>query len=100
MDTLDRLIVALCLDFERRCEAIKEKSFARRTLMEYRYLNARIYDAAVEIAGIRDGPIFIKDIGERIGYVNSELVYMSEVSYKRKKCEIKRAIAKKLYLTD
>lgn len=100
LNTLDEVVVALCLDYERRASAIKDGVFGRRTLMEYRYLNFRILEAALEIAGERDAELFIKEIGERTGYAKSELYRLCEVNYKRKKSDIKRAIAIKLHLID
>lgn len=93
-------MVALCLDYGRRCAAIAEGSYGRRVLMEYRYVNFRIYEAAAEIVGENIAERFIFEIGRRIGYAKSELDGMSEVTYKRKKNEIKRAIAEKLHLVD
>ena len=100
ISTLDDVIVALCLDYERRAEAIEKGSYGRRTLMEYRYINFRIYEAAAEIAGDRLAERFIFEIGNKIGYAKSELYQMSEMSYKRKKLEIKRSVAEKLHLVD
>ena len=101
MNTLNDVVVALCRDFERRRAAINEKSFGRRTLMEYKYLNSLIYDAAAEVVGVRDALAFIREIGEKTGYIRSEMYFrMSESNYKRKKSEVKRTVALKLHLTD
>ena len=40
----------------------------------------------------------IREIGGRVGYVDSALDGMSETTYKIKKKEVKRAIAKRLSL--
>ena len=98
--TLDGVVVALCLDFERRKNAIENKSFCRRTLMEYKYINERIYEAAAEIVGEADAELYINEIGGKIGYAKSDMPWLSEGSYKRNKNEVKRNIAKKLHLTD
>ena len=95
--SLDRLVVALCGDYERRERMIREGGLPLRMLSELRYLNMKILDAAEEVA-CYDGEIFISEIGEKIGYINSRLDFMSEPTYKRRKSEIKRSIAKKLYL--
>ena len=100
MSTLDCVVVALCLDYERRAQAIAEGSYSKRTLMEYRYINFRILEAAEEIVGAVFAERFIYEIGREIGYAKSELAVMSEVIYKRKKGEVKRAIAEKLHLVD
>lgn len=98
-ETLDFLIIALCRDFETRERSIKEKSCNRRTLMEYEYINRRIMDAAREIVGESYG-IYIKEIGERIGYAYSRIDHLSETDYKVKKREVKLNIARKMHLLD
>ena len=98
-ETLDFLIIALCRDFETRERSIKEKSCNRRTLMEYEYINRRLVDAAREIVGESYG-IYIKEIGERIGYAYSRVDGLSETDYKIKKKEVKLNIARKLHLLD
>ena len=95
--SLDRLVVALCGDYERRERLLREGGLPLRMLSELRYLNMKILDGAEE-AAYADGEIFISEIGERIGYVNSRLDFMSEPTYKRRKAEVKRSIARKLYL--
>ena len=99
-DTLDMLLVALCADFERRAAAISNHSVSARTEAEYRYLNYKITAAAREIVTESQAHLFIKEIGERLGYVKSELYYMSESSYKQKKQQIKQSIARALHLKD
>ena len=98
-DTLDYLIIAICRDFRTRQLAIKEKNFKRRTLMEYEYLNRRLIEAASEVVG-DDYEIYIKEIGERIGYAYSEIEDISETQYKDRKREVKINIAKQLHLMD
>ena len=98
--TLDTLVIALCLDYQRRKSAIEGRSVGRRVDTEFRYLNFRIFDAAAEIAGEEDAEGFIQDIGERIGYAKSELWHLSEGTYKDYKRCIKDNIAKKLHLID
>ena len=98
--TLDGLVVALCRDYERRRVAIEKGNFGKRTLMEYRYINFKMLDAAAEIVGLHQAESFISEIGERRGYAKCENPYMSEAAYKRCKAEIKRNIAVKLYLTE
>lgn len=98
--TLDTLVIALCLDYERRKKVIEEHSATRRVDTEFRYLNFKIYDAAAEIAGDDDAEEFIFEIGSRLGYAKSELWHLSEGTYKDYKRTIKDNIAKKLHLTD
>ena len=99
-DTLDELISALCRDYFRRGSAIERSSQTRRTLIEYRYLNYRIREAAAEIVGDHLAPIYIREIGESVGYAKSEDGTVSETTYKRYKKLIRDNIAKKLHLID
>ena len=96
--SVDALVIALCLDYERREQAIAEHTAKRRTDTEYRYLNFNIYDAVVEISGERDARAYISEIGRKIGYAKSALDHLSEVTYKEYKMLIKENIAKKLHL--
>ena len=98
--TVDAQVVALCADFRRRQEAIREQSVSHRTEMEYRYLNIKLTDAATEIAGERTARDYILEIGGRKGYACSELYYVSEATYKQQKQQIKLNIAKRLHLVD
>lgn len=95
---LDAVVIALCADFSRRAEAIALGNLPYNVIMEYRFLNYRIMNAAVEIAGSRDAKLFIKDIGGNIGYADSELWILSERAYKRRKKEVKDNIARRLSL--
>ena len=99
-ETLDGVVVALCRDYFRRCEAIKCAVYTSRTLMEYQYYNFKIFDGAAEIVGEEAAEKYIYEIGESSGYGNSRVVDVSEPVYKRKKNEVKRNIAKKLHLAD
>ena len=94
------MVVALCADYVRRRCAIAERSVTHRTEMEYRYLNFKLFSAAAEVVGEGRAEVMISEIGNRIGYAYSELSDVSEVSYKLKKQEVKRNIAKKLHLID
>lgn len=98
-ESLDKLVSAMCLDYKRRSLAIAEDKMERRTLMEYRYLNYRIYVAAAEIVGEKEAELFINEIGEHIGYAKSKSD-MCETVYKNSKLLCKIAIARKLRLID
>ena len=98
-DTLDGIIVALCRDYRRREEAVRNKTCSRRTSMEYEYINSRILSAAREIADDL-AENYINEIGKRVGYAYSRVDYASESTYKRIKKEIKKNIAKKLHMID
>ena len=98
--TLDTLVIALCLDFERRQAVIVGGKATKRTDTEYRYYNFKILDAAADIVGDDMAKLYIKEIGERIGYAKSEVDDVSEVTYKNYKRMIKDNIARKLHLSD
>lgn len=96
--TLDDLVVTLCADYFRRKRLIERRAATYSVIMECRFLNYRILDAASQIAGERDAEVFIREIGEGVGYANSALDTMSERTYKERKLEVKRAIARRLSL--
>ena len=100
VDTLDALVVALCLDYDRRADAIARSSASHRTDTEYRYLNFKIFDAVAEISGDLLASAYINEIGRHIGYAKSEIDSVSEVTYKNYKRLMKENIAKKLHLVD
>ena len=91
------LVVAMCRDYFRRKRIIGEGSVKRRIDTELRYLNYKIYDAAVEVVGEDEAEVFIKEIGEKIGYAGTASAF-SESTYKSKKSELKVRIAENLYL--
>ena len=93
--TLDAVIIALCADYARRAAAIEDGRIPFNVIMEYRFLNYRILNAAMEAAGERDAMSFVNELGKRRGYVDSE-TYLSESVYKNRKKEVKENIAKKL----
>lgn len=95
---VERLVTAICADYFRRAEVIGNRSAPYNVIMEYRFLNYRIMNAAVEIAGPRDALGFIKDIGMDIGYAASELWILSERAYKTRKKEVRDNIARRLSL--
>ena len=98
--TANALIVALCLDYPRRKSEILTCKLSRRTDIEFRYINSRMYDAAAEIVGEELAEIYIKEIGEKIGYAYSSVEDVSEVTYKVYKRRVKEAIARRLYLAE
>ena len=95
---LETVIIALCGDYLRRAEIISNRRAPYNVIMEYRFLNYRIMNAAVEIAGSRDALFFIYDIGNNIGYAASDLVVLSESVYKTRKREVIDNIARRLSL--
>ena len=99
-ESLDKMIVAVLGDYRRRKDAILDRSYSSRTQMEYRYVNYRIEEGALEICPINCVEKFIDEIAMRRGYAGSEIDCMSETTYKRQKQEIKYNIARKLHLID
>ncbi len=97
--TLDGLIIAMCKDYARRERALMTKSCSPRTMMEYKYLNIRLHEAAQEVAG-EHASAYINEIGEKIGYAYSKAGAVSESTYKMRKKEVKLNIARKLHLID
>ncbi len=98
VDTLDFLVRALCADYKRRESIILKREAERRVDNELRYLNFKLFDAAAEIVGEGRADLFIAEIGASIGYAKSRVEYLSEAMYKQYKTEVKRNIAKRLYL--
>ena len=92
---LDNLLIAICADYLRRAEVISSRSAPYNVVMEYRFMNYRIMNAAVEIAGSRDALVFIYDIGNDVGYTSSSLTVLSEKLYKKRKKEVKENIARR-----
>lgn len=97
-DGIEAIVISLCADYSRRAEVIVGRNAPYNVIMEYRFLNYRIMNAAVEMAGTRDALSFINDIGNNIGYSDSELWTLSERVYKLRKREVKYNIAKRLSL--
>ena len=98
--SLDALVVALCRDYDRREESILKSTCGGRVAIEYRYINYRILEAAREIAGSRYALLYIREIGKKVGYANSEIGCLSESAYKTEKLEVKLAVARRLSLLD
>ena len=98
MKSLDALVIAICLDYKRRAEAIEKRSAPKRTDTEFRYLNFNVFEAVAEIVGEKYAEAYIEEIGERVGYAKSKVAFSSEAGYKNTKRLIKNNLAKKLHL--
>lgn len=96
--TLDRVIIALCADYDRRKSAVAQKLVNPRCTMEYKYLNYRIYEAAAEIVGAAYAELYIDEIGRSVGYAKTAHPAAGEQTYKTEKQEVKHNIARKLHL--
>ena len=94
------IVEAHCADFDRRMLCVKGHSVTKRTEAEYRYLNAAVYTGAVNIVGKELAPIYIYEIGRKLGYAHSSVEGVGEVKYKNTKKLIKESIAKELHLVD
>lgn len=98
MDTLDMVITALCADYFRRDEEIRARRLPPRILMEYSYINNRIYEAAASVS-IQRADTYIREIGERTGYTKSALAdMMCERMYKEEKKRVRDGIKVRLHL--
>ena len=97
-DSLNDLVIALCADYERRRQLIEAGEASFSVIMECRYLNYRLFDAAAQVVGEHIAERFILDIGYSVGYAKTELYFMSERTYKISKQEIKQNIAKRFLL--
>lgn len=98
-DTLDELVVAFCRDRARRIYLREKSHLSKRTMVELRYLDYRIEEAAREIVGDKFD-IYLSEIANAVGYAKSEAANVSESVYKLNKARIKGNIARKLHLTD
>ena len=99
-DTVDQLVVAHCADYSRRKAQIERGGMSQRTVMELRYLNFRMLDAAAELVGEDDAEVYIEEIGMRRGYASTKIEDISESTYKIKKQKIKLALARGIHLID
>ena len=94
--SIDMVITALAADYKRRAEEIAKNELPPRIIMEYRYYNTKIFNAAAEIVGEIDAERYIDDIGSKKGYPANGEIYVSERLYYRRKLECKRGIARAL----
>ena len=97
---IEAVCESLCKDYFRRRRVVVGRLAERRIVMEYAYINSRIFDAASEIVGVVDAEKYIDEIGRRIGYAKSEIDSVSETTYKINKERIKVNILRKIYYID
>ena len=99
LDTpLYRVVCALCLDYDRRAEALKEKEGDMHTLLTYRYLNETIDRSIAEVCEEAICEEMRRDIGNYIGVSRTKLYYISNKTYKTRKRMSIEAIARNLHL--
>lgn len=96
---IEIVVKGLCADYRRRCAVIEARGASYKVIMEYRFLNYRIFNAAIEIVGEREALSFIEEIGNGDGYAKSNS-HLSESVYKKRKKEVKFNIAKRLLLYE
>ena len=96
--SVNRIVVALCGDYDRRKKEIEKNKIDTETLAYYRRLNAAIDEALYEECeeGIRN--TMRSDIGNGVGHRRTQLYYMAAGTYKSRKRNSKYRIAKRLNL--
>ena len=96
--SVNRIVVALCGDYDRRKREIEKNKIDTETLAYYRRLNAAIDEALYEECeeGIRS--TMRSDIGNGVGHRRTQLYYMAPGTYKTRKRNSKYRIAKRLNL--
>ncbi len=91
-DTEGLMVEALCADYGRRARLMSCTDTPKRTRIECRYINTRLYDAIRALCSDdEEAMLFLREIGLRRGYATSETT-LGETAYKQKKCEIRRQI--------
>jgi hypothetical protein len=92
------MVCALCQDYERRAEALAERSEDMATLLTYQYMNEVIDRAIASVceSGIREAMRY--DIGNHVGLSRTKILYISDGTYKARKRKTIEAIAKELHL--
>ncbi len=95
---VNRLVVALCGDYERRASVLRRQAAAAEVLSRFCALNSAIDEAVAQVCeeGIRRQ--MREDIGAGRGARRSPLYYISEGTYKNRKRAAKYHIARRLNL--
>ena len=96
----DAVVCALCADYARRELLCALPNIGRRMRAELAYYNSKILAAAESVVGEADAMTYINDIGARKGYAYSLVEGVCELTYKRRKREVKCEIARRLYLIE
>ena len=95
---LNRLIVSLVGDYDRRASILRRKAAATDVLDRYHALNHAIDEAIAEVCEESICRQMRLDIGEGRGARRSPLYVLGEGLYKKRKREAKWAIARRLGL--
>ena len=96
--SVNRVVVALCGDYDRRKKEIEKNRIDKETLSHYKELNDLIDEAINEECekGIQN--TMRSDIGNGVGHRRTQLYYMAAGTYKTRKRNSKYKIANKLNL--
>ena len=95
---LNRLIVALVADYERRASILRRRAAAEDVLDRYHRLNRAIDEAIEEVCEPAICRQMRLDIGDCRGARRTPLYFLGEGLYKRRKRAAKERIAQKLGL--
>lgn len=95
---LNRLIVAVVGDYERRASVLRRRAAAQDVLDRYHELNRAIDEAIAEVCEPAICRQMRLDIGEGRGARRTPLYFLGEGLYKKRKREAKESIAKHLGL--
>ncbi len=96
--SVNRVVVAICGDYDRRKREIEKKKIDEQTLSHYRRLNNLIDEAITEECEVGIRNTMREDIGNGVGHRRTQLYYISAGTYKTRKRNTKYRIAKKLNL--
>ena len=95
---VDRLVVAVCGDYERRVRMLRRTTLPPEVRDALAGLNATIDAAIAEVCEVGIRLQIRRDIGERRGARRTPLYCLGEATYKRRKHEAKLSIARALHL--
>lgn len=95
---VDRMVVAICGDYDRRERILRRSAAAPEVLAYLAELNRTIDRAVAEVCEAGICRQIRLDIGERRGARRTPLYCLGETTYKRRKHDAKIAIAKALHL--
>ena len=96
--SVNRVVVAICGDYDRRKREIEKNKIDGETLSHYRQLNDLIDEAITEECEVGIRSTMREDIGNGVGHRRTQLYYISPGTYKTRKRNAKYRIAKKLNL--
>ena len=95
---VDRLIVAICGDYDRRTRILRRSTAEEAMRAAFATLNHTIDDAIATVCEPGICRQIRLDIGARRGARRTPLYCLGEATYKRRKHEAKLAIARALHL--